>query len=133
MEQQGNVVGLGQDGTAFAVPGERKAAGRVSGGNHDLVDRDAQLPGGLHRRRLAALFDNQGLGRDIPHVEGEFILAIGGVERRRGRAAGDGDEGGRHLRAVGQDDGDPVVAAQAEPVEGAHRAPGEGAQVAIGQ
>ena len=77
--------------------------------------------------------DQDRLGADIGEVELQLLGPIGRVERRGGGAGGDRDEGRGHLRPVRQDDGDAVVAAEAEAVErrggGAHLR----AQAAMGE
>ena len=70
-------------------------------------------PATAQGRALHAFQDHQRLGIEIGQIEVEFLGAIGGIERRGGGAAGDGDEGGRHFRPIGQHDGDTVVAADA--------------------
>ena len=59
---------------------------------------------------LAAAHDQDRLGAEVGEVEVELVGAVGGVERRGGRAAGDRDEGRRHLRPVGQHDRHAVAA-----------------------
>ena len=54
--------------------------------------RDAELLRRAKRGRVAARFDDQGLGLEVGEVELELVGAIGGIERRRGRGGGDGDE-----------------------------------------
>ena len=50
VQQQGDIVGLGEDSVATVIAGKREAAGRVVRGNYDLVDGDAQFSGRRHRR-----------------------------------------------------------------------------------
>ena len=109
-----------------------RARSRVRLG-HERDQPDAELLRRVQRRRFAAHFDDQRLGVEIAEVELELILPIGGVERRRGRGGGDGKKRGRHLRSVGEDDGDAVAAADAKLVQLGDGAIDERAQGRVGQ
>ena len=74
----------------------------------------AEPLGDLDRRAGLGLADQDRLGADVGEVEVELVGAIGRVERRGGRGRGDRDEGRRHLRPVGEHDGDAVARADAE-------------------
>ena len=86
-----------------------------------------------HGRAFHALQDHQRLGIEIGKIEIEFLGAIGGIERRGGGAAGNGDEGRRHFRPVGQHHGDAVAAPDAHGVEACDRALRQFAQVLVRQ
>ena len=67
--------------------------------------------------RCAVVFDDQRLGVQVRQVELELVGAVGRVQRGRRHTAGGADEAGRHLGAVGQHEGDAVIAADAQAVQ----------------
>ena len=131
--------------TSWASAGPGRAAGRPGVAakperarpdlrlGHERDQPDAELLRRLERRRFAACFDDKRLGLEIVEVEEEFVLAIGGVQRRRSRRGGHGKKRGRHLRSVRQDDGDAVAAADAKLVQLRHGSVDERAQGRVGQ
>src|SRR5580658_6878384 len=135
MEDEGDVIRFGWARTGGGVSGvaakPETASPRLRLG-HERDQTDIELLRGCYRRRFAAGFDNQRLGVEIAEVELEFVLAIGGVERRRGRRGGDGKKRRRHLGPVWQDDGDAVAAADAEFIQLGAGAIDERAQSRVG-
>ena len=114
---------------------ERERAGRPRPAASQLAgsatpsrrgDRDAPAPS-------SPVGTISALALQVVEVELELVGAVGRVERRGGGAAGDGDEGRRHLRPVRQHDRDPVAAADAERVQASHRLARERAQAAEGE
>ncbi len=112
---------------------EREAACALIKLRHQVDHTHAKLAGGVHRRRAAALLDDERAGVQIRQVELELVSAIGRVERRAGHAAGAGHEAGRHLGAVGQHDGHALVATDAQTVQAFQRGVDQAAQCAVAQ
>src|ERR1700733_13557318 len=80
-------------------------------------DGDAELLSRSKRRRFATRFDDQRLRFEILEVELEVVLAIGGIERRRGRGGRHAEKRRRHFGSVRQHDGDAIAAADSEFVQ----------------
>ena len=76
--------------------------------------------GGRDGGAALGLGDDQRPGPEVGEVEVELLLPVGRVQGCGRGAAGDGEEGRRHLRPVGQHDRHPVAAADAELVQAAH-------------
>ncbi len=84
-------------------------------------------------RAFHAVQDDQRLGIQIRQIEIELLGPVGGIERRGGGAAGDGNKRGRHFGTVGQHYGNPIVAPYAHAIQRANAAFGEIAQALTGQ
>ena len=99
VQDQRDFVGLGKALAcscrmrSHAVRRKQPAPLSCSGCRRD--DGHAELLRDRDRRRRAALLDHQGLGLEVGQVEFEFVGLVGRVERRRGRARGNRDEGRR--------------------------------------
>ena len=120
MEDERGVVGVrraGGVGCAAQVGLQREAAGGSIVERRELDDRHAFGGCGGAGGGVVALLDDHGAGFEVGEVEAEFVGAVAGIERRGGGGRGDGEEGGGHFGAVGQDDGDGVAAPEAEAVE----------------
>ena len=101
----------------FRLGLEREATGRCAVVGDQRQYRDAALFGDRTGRRIHAFEDDQRFGVQIRKIEGEFFPTVGWVQRGSGRAAGNGEKGGGHLRPVGQHDGNAVVSPDSHPVE----------------
>ena len=119
----------------LAVLGRDVVIQRTAGGlaRAQIDQPHAQLLGRRDGRRSAVVFHDQGLGIQVGKIELEFVGAVGRVERRRGHAARGAEKTGRHLGAVGQHDGDTLVALDAQAVQRGQRALHELAQAAVAQ
>ena len=96
---------------------QHKITGRPLRVGDKVEQTHAQFDRDLHRGGCAALFDDQRSGVQVRQVKLELIGAVGRVQRRAGDAAGAGHEAGGHFGPIGQDDGHPVIAADAKCVE----------------
>ena len=119
-------------GGVSGVAAKPERARPAFGLGHKRDDRDAELLRCFKHRGFAADLDNQRLGVEIAEVEFEFVLAIGGIERRRGRPGRDAKKRGRHLGPIRQDDGDAVATADAKLVQLGDGAVDERAQTCVG-
>jgi hypothetical protein len=79
---------------------------------------DAEFLRYRQRGRTAAVRHDHRLGIQVTEVELELVRAVGRVQRRSRAGTGYGNKSAGHLRAVGQDDGNPVAAANAEAIQG---------------
>ena len=118
VQHEGDVGGLRT--TAFARragrrAGERKRPGR--GARLQFQHRDTVRSRDLDRRGLRAGLDDQRLRREVGQIKVELGRPVGRIERRGGRTRGEGEEGARHIRAVGQHDRDAVSAPESERVQ----------------
>ena len=104
----------------------------VASGRSSMMETPS-APAAWRAGLLHTCLHHQGLGLQIPEIEVEFIGPVGGVQRRRGRAGADGQEGASHVRPVGQYDRHPVLAADPAGIECTHRALGELAEGAVAQ
>ena len=98
---------------ALAARRNAPAPGRASRRQRRSPGRRAFRPPSIAGDVLPAS-TTSALAAKIGQVELELVGAVGGIERRRGRAGGDAEEGGRHFRAVRQHDRDAVAAADPE-------------------
>ena len=76
---------------------------------------------------------NQRLRLEIFEVKLELVLAISGIERRRGRRGGHAEKRRRHFGSVRQHNGDPIAAPNSEFVERALRAIDKHTQTRVAQ
>ena len=84
-------------------------------------DRNIALCRRRDCRGLGPLFNNQSFCIQIVEIKIKFFLAVSRVQGRRRRAAANGNECRRHFRAIGQHNGDAVVAPNTQFVESRHR------------
>ncbi len=136
MQHQRDIARLGRSGLARRT--DRLAREAEFSGWRVLLrlqpqDRNAEIACDLLRRGVAVAIHDHRFGAEVGQVEGEFLGAIARIERRRGGARADRDEGGSHFRAVRQHDGDAVVAADAQRVQLADRVGRQVLQFAVGE
>ena len=118
VEDQRDVVApRPRPGRAAGLPGARRKAGtrrrRASAPGISVNSGTPSLCAASTAGDVAAGLDDQRLGAEIAEVEFEFLGAVGGVQRRRGRAGRHGEKRRRHFRPVRQHDGDPIAAPDA--------------------
>src|ERR1700733_11900603 len=127
---------LGRAGSGGGTPrvaAKPKRARPHLGLGHEGDEADAELLRRRDRRRLTARFNDQRLGVEVAEVELEFVLTIGGIERRRGRRGRDGKKRRRHFGAVRQHNRDPIAAADPKIVQRPDRAIDQRAQCPVAQ
>ena len=92
-----------------------RARRRMPASGVSCSDRHAEPPRHLDRRRCACPpRRSAAVACEVGQVELELLGAVGGIERRRRAARGRREKAHRHLRTVGQHDGDAIVAASAQ-------------------